>query len=65
MTVGLAFENKGFVAFEESDQLLCGENGANFKMAIFFGKLDLLAGFEVEFFTDLFWDDDLEFGGYH
>jgi hypothetical protein len=62
LAIRFPFELQRLVAFEVSDELLRGKNGADFDFAVLFRELEALAGFEVHGFPDLFWDNDLVFG---
>lgn len=56
------FELERLVAFEVTDELLRGEDGADFDFSVLFGELEALAWFEIQGLPDLFRDDDLVFG---
>jgi len=63
LAVGIPFEFERFGVFQEADELFGGENGVEFDVAILGGNLKPLAGFETESIPNIFWDDDLVFGG--
>ena len=59
------FPLKGDVGrvFEEAEDLVRREDGAEFDVAVLFKDAEALAGLEGEGVADLLRDDDLEFGG--
>ena len=48
--------------FEESDQLVGSQNGADFNFPVNFREVETLSWLEIHGFTNLFRDDDLVFG---
>jgi hypothetical protein len=49
-------------SFKKANELLRGEDGAEFDIAIFFNDAEPLARLKIKRFTDLLGDDDLVFG---
>lgn len=50
------------LVLEVADELLRGEDGADFDFPVLFRELEALSRFEIHGSTDLLRDDDLVFG---
>jgi len=60
VAIRLPLEVEGFVALEESDELVGREDGAELDVAFLLDHVESLAGFQAQGLPNFLWDYDLK-----